>query len=172
MSKLGKCMRMLFCGFMGSGKSCLLEKIKQESIQSNYLFVDLDIHLINRYSFNSVVEMIASVGIDVFRKKELIELNILLKENSDCLIALGGGCQFWDLPKCLDMEFKTIWLDTPFEICYERAKIQGGRPFITDYDNTLELYNKRLSNYQKADLCLDVIRQKQIKNIWNIVNLF
>lgn len=93
-------MKILICGFMGSGKTSLLEKLKKNS-GSYAAFHDLDDVLLGRFgeSFKSLGDLIEYRGWDYFRRVESEVLGEFLSASDENLVlALGGGAwveQIW-----------------------------------------------------------------------------
>ena len=72
---------------------------------------------------------------DSFREVETRILREVLKNNPTGVIALGGGA--WTFERNRNLMNKhgcvTVWLDAPFELCWERILISGGsRPLARD----------------------------------------
>ncbi|HXM33754.1 MAG TPA: shikimate kinase [Pyrinomonadaceae bacterium] len=71
------------------------------------------------------------------------------------MIALGGGA--WTIPenRALIEEHhgQTIWLDAPFEVCWQRIAASGSeRPLAREREQARDLYQSRRAIYQLAAL--------------------
>lgn len=147
-------MNYFLCGFSGAGKSYLLKQIEQATEFKKFKCIDLDFIIDQKYAanFDSLGDMIEKVGFDAFRKMELTEIQGL-KEQDNIILALGGGAlNAQTLPELA--KWKGLWLDTPFEKCFQRIKDDTNRPLVKLGEATLrEVYNERsqlFKNYQSV----------------------
>jgi len=128
---------ILLYGFMGCGKSCIGRKIAQESGLS---LVDLD------ESIGNIPRIFAEHGEEYFRG---LEFTALKSAKAD-IIALGGGAL--TSPKAAAFARENalvIFIDTPFDTCYERVKNDKSRPlaFSKSKAELLALYESRKEHY-------------------------
>jgi len=80
-------MKLVLLGYMASGKSTIGKKLSKKM---NIPFIDLDTEIIQR-SGMSIPEIFKLKGEIYFRKLESEVLQILLNEEKELIIALGGG---------------------------------------------------------------------------------
>src|SRR5688572_45892 len=114
---------IVIAGFMGSGKTTVARAL------ANLLgceALDLD-ESIAEDQQRSPKEIIEQAGEDRFREIETRALAELLSRAAGVVVALGGGT--WTLPanRKLLTEHRaiTIWLDAPFELCWNRIEASG-----------------------------------------------
>ena len=168
-------MVFLICGFMGAGKSTFLDKIQKNHTGTDFFF-DLDQEIYSRKK-NSDSEhlgaLIEKAGWEQFRSweieilKELIEnsKNLHSNKKADIFISLGGGSVTEVLLSIIktNSEIHLIWLNTPFEICWQRIENDCERPLVQKGVNYLkELYKKREKYYQNARICLSASEQDML----------
>lgn len=165
-------MIILICGFTGSGKSTLLKKCRDD-FGKLFDCIDLDemVCAVQNISCDQLGEFIRRVGFERFRQLETETLlSVCGASSGDVLVALGGGTTWHGV---IDREtVKVIWLDTPFDSCYQRISADRNRP-VADLgrEDLYKIYMERLVEYQKADyrICSLSIDSKQISEIF--VNL-
>ena len=100
------------CGFMGVGKTTILNNIKQ---QTKYTCIDLDENIENKYG--QIDNIFVEKGEIFFR--EIEEKEFFVNQNKFNLISLGGGAIendniFENLLKCnqtiyLSLNFESLW---------------------------------------------------------------
>ena len=83
-------MKYFICGFMGSGKSTVLKKLRANSDAYKYFDLDYEIHSNYGDSFDSR-EFIEAKGWDHFRRVETEMIESFLSCDEPLVIALGGG---------------------------------------------------------------------------------
>lgn len=150
-------MNYFVCGFMGAGKSTWLEKKKlQVADNPKYTFIDLDLYIFEKYGAQdkNLGEYIERVGLGQFRDNELKSLEDIL-QNTNQYIALGGGCLRDETLKLLNQKgVQGHWLDTSFEICWERIKNDKTRPLVKLGRQVLQkLYVERSISYSIFPCC-------------------
>lgn len=144
-------------GFMGSGKSALLQKLQEDCPLPSF---DLDSE-IEKVMGMKISEIIENDGWETFRANESKILSQLLL--MPCLIALGGGAsEFSAEILAAGRQHLRVWLDIPFEICWERIKGDSSRPLVKTEDQLRKLYNSRCCFYKNCDLKL---QQSDIEQI-------
>ena len=166
-------MKIIICGFMGSGKTTFLERVKSNCSEENkkrYDFMDLDAEVLKEQKgkYDSISDLVKSVGWSLFRKLEFDLVQRELETEKDFMISLGGGAlNARSLQKIQALDGKLIWLNTPFEHCYQRVMDNpASRPLSTTGEEGLrELYNTRLEFYSKADLILDERQQEELADL-------
>lgn len=164
-------MKILVCGFMGSGKTTFVERMRPN--QMGYKVFDLDERIAHSLGISPLElgEWITRVGLDVFRQKEVEVLGELFLNTSPLIIALGGGTieapGFWELKE----KAKLVFLATSFETCFARIKEDHNRPQVKLGESGLRaLYQKRLPLYQKSDLILEEEEIKEIVSLESLVH--
>ena len=131
--------KILICGFSGSGKSTVLRMIQDWDQDGQFTVIqDLDHRILkaNKSKFKTLKELIDTLGWDEFRKKERMEFESFLKEESPAVLSLGGGTLnplLWEL---YGNSRHLIWIhvDAPFELCFERLKFDEAtepRPLLS-----------------------------------------
>lgn len=145
-------------GFMGAGKSSLLARVKRTDV----IGLDLDDVIFKKYGEHdrNLGSYIERVGMETFRRVEAHELLAVVHEiqGKKAVVALGGGT----LTIERNMEFLknspesiVIWLNVPFEVCYERIRNDSNRPLASLEKVELEsLFQRRKTLYAR---CCDAI---------------
>ena len=124
------------CGFMGVGKTTILNKIKQ---QTQYTCIDLDESIENKYG--QIENIFEEKGETFFR--EIEEKEFFANQNKFNLISLGGGAIENDnIFENLLKSNQTIYLSLNFENLWERIKYSN-RPLVSAGRETL---NKKVRN--------------------------
>lgn len=151
---------------MGCGKSTLLKHLKSDK---ELFLVDLDDEikkeLDSLFGEDELGNHIRKIGLAKFRE---IETNVL--ENIDLdpkkvnIIALGGGALEKNSDFILNHKSSClVWINTPFETCYERIKDDLNRPLVSSKEELKKLYLSRLPLYERSNLILDETQSKSIK---------
>ncbi|MCL2697503.1 MAG: shikimate kinase [Oscillospiraceae bacterium] len=130
-------------GFMGCGKSYIAKK-------SGLDFIDLDEYIV-RLKGIEIAEIFVKYSEQYFRELELAAL----KELNVPLVSLGGGAlKTPETAKYAKENAVVIFIDTPFEVCCKRIKIDGlhRRPLAENKtkEGLFELYNSRLPHYRNV----------------------
>ncbi len=147
--------RVVVTGFMGSGKSSVAEELARKL---GCAFVDLD-QTITRLSGHTPAQIITEEGEQKFRELETRQLRNLLATNSAMVVALGGGTWASQINRELIVgsDALTIWLDTPFELCWQRIEASDEiRPLARSREQSQELFNQRRASYSLADIRVSV----------------
>jgi len=166
----------LLCGFMGAGKSSFLKRLSgiDESRK-----IDLDDYIIDTHrDFSSIAHLIDTKGLDFFRVMEgecLKEaLDILIASGQGVLAAGGGVLSDQNVKFISDLgnRLRTVWLDTPLDICLERILSDNTRPLARGGAEALiNLYRERRFRYEKCDIHLSYEQQKEICSFDQMVAL-
>lgn len=141
-------MKYFICGFMGAGKSTLLKELADLADFSKFELIDLDDYIYREHGedFSNLGELIEHFGLDYFRALEFSALMNLSKRNH-LIVALGGGSLTLQSRAVLT-QWQGYWLNTPFDICWERIEGDCNRPLVkSGRENLQELYNSRLEDY-------------------------
>lgn len=138
-------------GFMGSGKTTVARALAS---LCRCEALDLD-ESITRSEQRSPKEIIEQDGEDKFREIETYALSELLRRKTGGVVALGGGT--WSIPANRELLSEhaaiTIWLDVPFELCWNRIQTsRQRRPLAPSEEAARQRYQERLDTYALADL--------------------
>ena len=138
---------------MASGKSTLAKKA---AIESGRQLVNIDKEIEYDHSM-SISEIFDKFGEGYFRDKEREKLKEVFKSDNQ-IIDCGGGAAIFN-PDLIKNNSYVIFVDTEFEVIWERLKDDNTRPVIWNktkeqlkelYDNRLKIYkriaNERVSN--------------------------
>lgn len=164
-------MNILVCGFMGSGKTTFVESFHENDL--GFITYDLD-HVVADslgITHQELGEWINKNTLQKFRDVEMKVLTNLVNQRTMKIIALGGGTptgeHFWDLKD----QTKLVFLDVPFETCFNRIKNDSNRPLTAlGVEGLRDLYQKRLPIYKKADLILSETQIKEIEGLESLVH--
>ncbi len=164
-------------GFMGSGKTFLAKKVRQEL---NIPFYDLD-QEIEKYYKNSIENIFKLKGEKFFRDLETKVLKSLVTY-SPGMVSLGGGTPcFNDNINFLNSDGITIFIDTPPElICSRLQKDKNKRPLLSNIKENpkklLEFVEYKLAErkpfYQQAKFIIQQTLENQkstSKDIFDII---
>lgn len=137
---------------MGCGKTTIARELAR---QLEAEAVDLD-SFVTDHDGRSPAEIIAAEGESAFRELETAALNEVLTTNAGQVISLGGGT--WIVPANRTLialhDCTTIWLDPPFELCWQRIRGSGSdtvRPLAPDRETARGRYQMRRADYALAE---------------------
>lgn len=140
-------MTVFLCGFMGCGKSTI-GKLAAKKLGCG--FCDTD-DIIVRTLEMSIPDIFEKKGEPFFRQTEAEIVKSLCSKT--IVAACGGGAMLNpDTAKAAkDSGAAIVFLDVPFETCYERIKDDANRPIVVNStkEQLEELYNSRRSIYLK-----------------------
>jgi shikimate kinase len=142
--------RIVILGFMASGKTTVGEELAR---QLNCGFVDLDSFIRDREG-RSPAEIITQDGQAAFREMETLALRDVLQDPQAHVIALGGGTWMKAANRTMFALFDcvTVWLDTPFEICWKRISSSATiRPLAPNRETARKRFDERRAYYALAD---------------------
>src|SRR5712692_9279206 len=110
--------RIVIVGFMGCGKTTVAEELAR---RLGCGMIDLDSFIAEREGC-SPAEIIKEDAEPAFRAIETRALRHILENNSARVLALGGGA--WTIESNRKLVAQagclSVWLDTPFELCWQR----------------------------------------------------
>ena len=138
--------RIIIIGFMACGKTTVAKELAQ---QLDCDYVDLDSFITEGHG-RSPAEIIQQDGEEQFRELETLALRDVLQNKGARVIALGGGT--WTIPANRTLaalhECETVWLDVPFEVCWNRI-VAGAtaRPLAPDRETAWSRYESRRAGY-------------------------
>ena len=146
---------IVIAGFMGSGKTTVARALAS---LLGCEVLDLD-ESIARDEQRSPKEIIEQDGEDNFREIETRALAEFLKKDAAGVVALGGGT--WTIPANRRLLAKhgaiTIWLDAPFELCWNRIEAsRQRRPLAPSYEAAKQRYQDRVGVYRLADYRIEI----------------
>ncbi len=159
---------LVLLGYMASGKSAIAHYISKEY---HLKYVDLD-SFISHKEHLSIQEIFKTKGEIYFRKKEQLYLNEILSNNSNSILAVGGGTpcygQNMDL---INQKALSIYIKTPLKTLVSRLLTQKNtRPLVANLneDDLPEFVAKHLferqSFYEKAHFIIEA-QNKSIATI-------
>ncbi len=151
---------IVITGFMGCGKSKVARELAR---RLDAVMVDLDDWITTREK-RSPAQIITEDGERVFRTIESNALRDLLHRGGAGVIALGGGAWIEETNRTLIERYKckSIWLDVPFEVCWERIETSAeDRPLGRSREQAEALYHQRLSVYKLAQVHIKASRGEE-----------
>ncbi len=155
---------IVITGFMGCGKSKVAQELAR---RRNVFMVDLDEWITERVG-RSPAQLITEDGEREFREIESNALRDLLQTGEAGVIALGGGAWIEKANRDLIDEYSctTVWLDTPFAICWERITTSDEvRPLGRTLDQAQTLYKRRRPIYQLASIHVQMRHDETLDSI-------
>ena len=119
----------------------------------------------------SPAEIIEQSGEEEFRRIETETLVQVLSAESIAfetqILALGGGA--WTIAENRELlheyEGLAVWLDAPFELCWERIQASGDRPLAPNESETRMLYAERRVIYALAEIHLPLDPTRNVAEI-------
>lgn len=167
-------MKILLCGFTGAGKSTFLKQFQGNSLGFDCIDLDHALALDLGLSPEKLGGWILENGFPLFRDKEKSKLKALLNHPQNMIIALGGGTLTPDVVALIEKnpECKTVFLDTPYDLCRERIKGDSNRPLSNLPEEEMKkLYESRWEIYRTiADLTLSPENVKEIVSLSALVH--
>jgi len=149
---------------MGSGKTRLARELAR---RLNLEMVDLD-DRVTRREGRSPAQLIVDEGEEAFRSIESDVLRELLDTDGTDVIALGGGAWIVEANRQLIDEYGclSIWLDTPFEVCWARIETSGDdRPLGRTREQAKVRYDQRKPIYQLAKIHVEVTGEVDLDSV-------
>ena len=138
------------CGFMGCGKSHVG---RQLATALDREYVDLDRYIINAEKM-TIPFIFEKFGEPHFRK---LEANYIRRLSDNNIVATGGGALINDeTAEYARQSGLSVYINTSFEICYERIKNDANRPLVVNNtkEQLEELYNTRDAIYRRNAMCM------------------
>lgn len=169
-------MNIFICGFSGAGKSTFLQRM-HEADSAWGVFLDLD-SLIEKAVCSegqTLGDWIRGHGFEEFRVKETEQLSAVLRGDfgPNVCVSLGGGAlseKNYNLIR-QDKTSSLVYLNTPFDVCYERIRGDNNRPLSAkSREDLFQLHRERELIYDKSDLVLDQETAKEIEGPTNLVH--
>lgn len=134
------------CGFMGCGKSTIGKILARKC---GCGFIDMDDYIVDREGM-TIPQIFAYKGEKYFRDTETAVIGELAKKQ--CIIACGGGAMLKKENADIASENGIIiYIDIPFEACYERIAGDRNRPLVMNNskEQLEEIYNGRVPIYKE-----------------------
>jgi shikimate kinase len=157
--------RFVILGFMGCGKTAVATELAR---QLKCKLIDLD-SFITESQGRSPADIIEQDGEPAFRQIESLALTEVLKDHDARVIALGGGT--WSIPANRTLialyDYLTVWLDAPFEICWQRIihSRKTARPLAPDQETAKVRYVARRDDYTLAQRQISVTEADSVESI-------
>lgn len=142
---------IVITGFMGCGKSKVARELAR---RLDAVMVDLDDWITARRG-RSPAQLINEDGERAFRTIESTALRELLQRGGARVIALGGGAWIEESNRNIVNQHNctSIWLDVPFEVCWERIMTSDeDRPLGRTREQSEALFDRRRPFYELADI--------------------
>ena len=159
---------IVITGFMGCGKS----KVAQElALRRNVVMVDLDEWITARVG-RSPAQLINEDAESAFRTIESNALREVLQAGEAGVIALGGGAWIEKINRDLIDEYgcTSVWLDTPFAICWERiAASEEDRPLGRTREEAEARYDRRKPIYKLAMVHIPVRAEEPVDHLVSLI---
>lgn len=112
------------CGFMGCGKSHIGRMLAHSTGRK---FIDLDRYIVDKEGM-TIPEIFEKYGEPHFRELEAKYIRELSEGN---IVATGGGALINDsTAKFAQESGLTVYINTSFEVCYDRIKNDTNRPLV------------------------------------------
>jgi len=151
-------------GFMGCGKTAVAQML---AALLDRKVIDLD-EYITRQHERTPAEIIKEDGEPAFRSVETSALKDLLLTGFYGVLSIGGGGWIESTNRRLleDTGAITIWLDTPFEVCWQR--IESGsevRPMAPTKDKAKALFDERKPVYQTALIRIAALPEEPLASL-------
>lgn len=141
-------MNIALCGYMGSGKSSVGKSL---AFKLGYDYVDTD-EYIERTLGMSIPMIFDSIGESGFRRAETNAL-IQLSNRKRTVFSLGGGTLISPENRDILLKYaRIIYLEVPFETCYNRISEGAERPIVNakSKEELLQHYSQRLAIYEQS----------------------
>jgi shikimate kinase len=154
---------IVITGFMGCGKTEIARRL---SLRFDLALIDLDQEIAKREG-RTAAQLIVEEGEPAFREIETKVLREVLEEGIG-IVALGGGAWITETNRILIDERGglSIWLDTPFELCWQRIEATPEeRPLGRSRTQAEQLYRLRHPVYQLATIRVPVMANEPLETL-------
>jgi shikimate kinase len=157
--------RLVITGFMGAGKTTVARAL---ATRLGCASLDTD-EFITAREGRGPRRIIDEDGEPRFREIETRALKDALAQTRARVVALGGGAWMFDANRDLFRQHGclTVWLDAPFELCWQRIEEAAGeaRPLARDLERARGLYDERRGLYARADLRVLMDAEKSVESV-------
>ncbi len=161
--------RIVITGFMGAGKTTVARELARAL---GCVSLDLDEFMAEREG-RTPRALIDEEGEAAFREIESLALADALKTKAR-VVALGGGA--WTIERNRaavrsGQDCFTVWLDAPFELCWERVgtEVDGDgereRPLARERGRARTLFDERRALYALADARVEVAAEDDLRSV-------
>lgn len=160
-------MTIFLCGFMGCGKTTAGKIIAKKL---GVAYVDTD-ELIVKNEGMSIPDIFAQKGEPYFRQVEAETVKGLCGKKA--VVACGGGAMLnEDTASYANENGAVVFLDVPFDMCYERIKGDENRPIVVSSTKAqlLERYEQRYSVYLKNSRVRTDCTGSPVENAEAVIN--
>jgi shikimate kinase len=129
--------------------------------------LDTDAALVEREG-RSIEAILDEDGEPRFRQIERDALRDVLERDRSRVVALGGGT--WTIAENRALiaahDCLTVWLDAPFELCWQRIADPAGtaRPLARDRKRARELYDARRAAYELAAVRVEITEARSAED--------
>lgn len=141
-------MNIALCGYMGSGKSSVGKSL---AFKLGYEYIDTDEYIEKSFGM-SIPKIFDTIGEAGFRSAET-EALMHLSNRKRTVFSLGGGSLISPENRDILLKYATIvYLEVPFETCYNRICEGADRPIVNakTKEELLQHYNQRLAIYEQS----------------------
>jgi len=141
-------MRVVFIGFMGSGKSTVASLLGK--LYEDLPVIDIDAEILRAHQYQNISQLFAERGNDYFRENEK-KVAEDFKPLSSVILSPGAGVvEYPDTMKALLTPGTfSVYLYASFDSICQRVTDIANRPLFKDIDTAFNLYNHRLPLYNK-----------------------
>lgn len=130
--------KVYLIGFMGTGKSAVGHRLR-----GRYAVDELD-ERFEQEQGQTITAFFTEHGEAGFRTHE----SELLKSSNAEVIVTGGGIVEREENRLYMQESGTVvWIDTPFDVIWERIASDPNRPLVTEREQVRRLFERRYSLY-------------------------
>lgn len=130
--------KVYLIGFMGTGKSAVGHRLR-----GRYAVDELD-ERFEQEQGQTITAFFTDHGEAGFRTHE----SELLKSSNAEVIVTGGGIVEREENRLYMQESGTVvWIDTPFDLIWERIASDPNRPLVTEQEQVRRLFERRYSLY-------------------------
>lgn len=146
-------MKIVFIGFMGSGKTSVSHALAKElSIPC----IEIDELILKTSGRTSINEIFDKDGEDKFRELE-IETTKKLRNVQDVIISTGGGIVMNKINlNYLNHGGNIVFLNASFETIQKRLSGDNTRPLFRDLEKAIKLFDFRIPLYKEySNMCID-----------------
>ena len=133
--------KVYLIGFMGTGKTAVGHRLG-----SQYEVDELDERFEQEHG-QTITAFFAEHGEAGFRTHE----SELLKSSNAEVVVTGGGIVEREENRLYMQESGTVvWIDTPFDLIWERIAADPNRPLVTEREQVRRLFERRYSLYARV----------------------
>ncbi len=146
---------IILIGFKHVGKSAIGAEL---SVQIGHKFVDLDEQIQEKFRIKNGAhkpcrKIVQDHGEDFFRDLESEALQEVMKYETPCVIALGGGTPLRSQNQDSIIDQQIVHVRAPKAVVFERIMLHGKPAFFTDDEDAFvcfdRLWNDRMKVYEK-----------------------